>query len=494
MKNTRQQRNWISRMRLAGTCSVLALATVLMLAVIMTESAQAQTFTSLLSFDGTNGANPYAGLVQATNGDFYGTTPYGGANNSNGTIFRITPSGTLTTLYSFCALSACADGAGSYAGLIQASNGDFYGTAASGGANGDGTVFRITPSGTLTTLHSFDGTDGEQPEAALIQAPNGYFYGTTTEGGFNAGTVFYITPSGTLTSLYNFCTLSGCSDGKVPHGTLVFAANGYLYGTAASGGVHSAGTVFNMTPTGMLTPLYSFCSQSDCTDGNDPFTTLIQATNGDFYGTTQSGGSNGFGTVFKITPTGTLTTVYSFCSESGCADGEDPVGALVQATDGNFYGTTMHGGANGDGGTIFKLTPSGMLTTLYSFCSQPGCADGASSYGNLIQATNGDFYGATSVGGVNPSSYGTVFSLSVGLGPFVEARPSSGKVGAKVTILGGNLKGATAVSFNGSAATFAVVSESEITTTVPTGATSGTVEVTIPSGTLKSNTKFRVTP
>jgi|SRR5580704_4977384 uncharacterized repeat protein (TIGR03803 family) len=494
MKNTRQQGNWISRMRLVGTCSALAFVAVLALAVITTESAQAQTFTSLASFNGTDGANPYAGVVQAINGDFYGVTLYGGIHNSGGTVFKMTPSGTVSTVYNFCAQTGCADGANPYAALLQAANGSFYGTTASGGAGASGIVFKITPSGALTILNSFDNTYGEQPEAALIQAPNGDFYGTATEAGFNAGTIFDVTPSGTLTLLHDFCSVTQCADGEVPHGALVFASNGNLYGTTGSGGAHFDGTVFSMTPSGTLTTLYAFCSLSDCTDGSDPFTTLIQATNGDFYGTTQSGGANGFGTVFKMTSTGALTVLYNFCSLSGCADGEDPIGALVQATDGNFYGTTARGGANGDGGTIFKLTPTGTLTTLYSFCSQPGCADGSTSYGGIIQGTDGDFYGTTSVGGVNPSSYGTVFSLSVGLRPFVETLPSSGKVGAKVTILGSNLTGATGVSFNGRVATFTVVSESEITTTVPTGATTGTVEVTTPRGTLKSNTKFRVTP
>jgi uncharacterized repeat protein (TIGR03803 family) len=494
MKHTRQQRNWISRMRPAATASALALATVLVLAVITTESAQAQTFTSLLSFDGTNGANPYAGLVQGTDGNFYGTTPSGGVHQSAGTVFKITPSGTITTLYDFCALTGCTDGISPVAALIQALNGTFYGTASAGGANGSGTVFKITPSGTLTTLNSFYSTVGEQPEAALFQATNGDFYGTTTEAGQNEGSVYDITPSGTLTSLHDFCSLIDCADGAVPHGALIQAANGNFYGATGSGGVHTDGTVFTMTPSGTLTTLYAFCSLSKCTDGSGPFTTLVQATNGNFYGTTESGGANGFGTVFEITSTGTLTTLYSFCSLTACADGEDPIGALVLATDGNFYGTTDRGGANGDGGTIFKITPSGTLTTLYSFCSQPGCVDGSNSYGGLIQATNGDFYGTTSLGGVNPSSYGSVFSLSVGLAPFVETRPTAGKVAAKVTILGNNLKGTTSVSFNGTAATFTVVSESEITTTVPTGATTGAVEVTTPSGKLKSNTKFRVVP
>ncbi len=213
---------------------------------------------------------------------------------------------------------------------------------------------------------------------------------------------------------------------------------------------------------------------------------LVQAADGSLYSTTRFGGANNAGTVFKITPGGTLTTFYSFCSQSGCTDGADPTGALIQATDGNFYGTTQSGGVNNDG-TVFTITPSGALTVLHSF----GGTDGATPWGApLVQDTHGEFYGTTSGGGTY--GYGTVFSLSVGLGPFVETLPTSGNVGVAVEILGTNLTGATSVSFNGTAATFEVASNSEITTTVPTGATTGYVTVTTPSGTLTSNVVFRV--
>jgi uncharacterized repeat protein (TIGR03803 family) len=457
-----------------------------------------QAFTVLASFNGTDGLVPYAGLVQATNGDLYGTTYYGGANNNCapfdgcGTVFKITPSGTLTTLYSFCSKSGCPDGSEPSAGLVQATNGDLYGTTNYGGANcapyGCGTVFKITPSGTLTTLYSFCSktgcTDGYNPYAGLVQASNGDLYGTTLYGAGTygyGGTVFKITPSGTLTTLYSFCSKSGCTDGSEPYAGLVKAANGDLYGTTFNGGANSEGTVFKITPSGTLTTLYSFCSQSGCTDGNRPVAGLVQATNGDLYGTTNSDGAEYTGgTVFKITPSGTLTTLYSFCSQSQCPDGQGP-GGLVQATDGNLYGTTLSGGAYSVG-TVFEITPSGALTTLYSFCYQTNCTDGEDPNG-LVQATNGDLYGTTE---------GTVFSLYVGLGPFVETLPTSGKVGATVKILGTNLTGATSVSFDGTGAVFEVVSSSEITTTVPTDATTGTVQVVTPNGTLSSNVPFRV--
>jgi len=205
---------------------------------------------------------------------------------------------------------------------------------------------------------------------------------------------------------------------------------------------------------------------------------------------TDLGGANNQGTVFKITLSGALTTLYSFCSQTGCTDGSN-ANALVQATDGDFYGTTYSGGANNQG-TIFKITPSGALTTLYSFCSQTGCTDGQNPVAGLVQATNGKFYGTTPIGGT--LGEGTVFSLSVGLGPFVETRPTSGMVGEVVKILGTDLTNATSVSFNGAGAVFEVVSSSEITATVPTGATTGRVQVITPRGTLTSNVPFRVLP
>src|ERR1039457_2969177 len=348
------------------------------------------------------------------------------------------PAQTLTTLYTFCSQTGCPDGDGPHAGLVQATNGDLYGTTWGGGVNGQGTVFKITQGGTLTTLYSFcsqtNCADGAYPYAGLVQAANGDLYGTTYFGGTNGqGTVFKITQGGTLTTLYSFCSQTNCTDGTGPYAGLVQAANGDFFGTTSNG----YDTVFKITPGGTLTTLYSFCSQTNCTDGATPYAGLVQAANGDLYGTAYNGGANGdLGTVFKITPTGTLTTLYSFCSQSGCTDGAHPAGGLVQAADGDFYGTTSGGGA-ADLGTVFKITPSGTLTTLYTFCSQSGCTDGAYPYAGLAQDTNGDFYGTTYVGGANYD--GTVFRLSVGLGPFVKIRPPYGKVGAAVKILGTNL-------------------------------------------------------
>src|ERR1017187_9221619 len=492
--NVLSKLNWGTR-----ACAVLVLCATTAIAL----PAQIATLTTIHRFCSQSGcpdgAGPYAGLVQATNGGLYGTT-VGGGTNSAGTIFRITPGGTLTTLYSFCPQTNCTDGGGPQAGLVQAANGDLYGTTFFGGTNGQGTVFKITQGGTLTTLYSFcsqtNCTDGAAPFAGLVQAANGDLYGTTADGGANNGeygTVFKITSGGTLTTLHSFCSLGyPCTDGRYPVAGLVQATNGDFYGTTLQGGAKESGTVFKITPSGTLTTLYSFCSQTNCKDGVNPYAGLVQAANGDLYGTTSGGGNLGWGTVFKITPSGTLTTLYGFCSQTNCADGGAPDAGLVQAADGDLYGTASSQGANSYGGTVFKITPGGTLTTLYSFCSESGCTDGQYPYAGLVQDTNGDFYGTTTQKGGAAS--GTVFSLSVGLGPFVKPRPPFGKVGAAIKILGTNLTGATSVSFNGTVAVFEVVSTSEITTTVPAGASSGEVQVVTPSGTLSSNASFRVVP
>jgi len=429
--------------------------------------------------------------------------------NGGGTVFQITPTGKITTLYNFCSQANCTDGEKPEASLVQTADGNLYGTTFSGGAHcvstgGCGTLFEITAAGQLTTLYSFcsqpNCTDGTGPTAAPIQGLSGSFYGTTYGGGANCvstggcGTVFEITPAGALTTLYSFCSQPNCTDGKEPAGGLVQARSGSFYGTTSYGGAScssdtNCGTVFEITPAGELTTLYSFCSQPNCSDGDFPWAGLVQASNGNFLGTTVNGGSSDFGTVFEITPAGRLTTLFSF----GYIDGAYPYAGLMQATNGDFYGTTYYGSANGSG-SIFEITPEGQLATIYSFCSQINCTDGEAPSAGLLQATNGSFYGVTSEGGTGGNN-GTVFSLSVGLGPFVAIRPGAGKVGSPVVILGNDLTGSTGVSFNGAAAALTVVSSTEIVATVPSGATTGYVQVTtFSSWTLTSNVKFRVLP
>ncbi len=464
---------------------------VLMLMGVRTITAQGQVFTSLASFDGINGAVP-AQVVQGTDGNLYGTSG-GGANNA-GTVFRVGLQGTLTTLHSFCSETNCTDGDLPTEALVLASDGDLYGTTYQGGLNNMGTVFRITQGGTLTAIYSFCSqfgcTDGAHPTAGLIQATNGNFYGTTSAGG-GYGTVFKITPTGKLTTLHSFSP----PEGEEPTG-LIQATDGNFFGTAPRGGINDAGTVFKITPGGNLTTLYRFCGQFNCTDGANPLNRLVQAADGSFYGTTYAAGdltcNEGFGcgTVFKITAGGRLTTIHRF----EATDGVQPMAGLVQATDGNLYGTTLGGGDLGCNppngcGTIFNVAPGPMLTTLHRFES----TDGRFLFGSLVQATDGSFYGATGNGG-GPYDDGTIFSLDVGLGPFVTFVRAAGKVGQTGAVLGQGFTGTTSVSLNGVAANFKVVSDTLIRATVPAGATTGYVTVTTPSGTLTSNAPFHVIP
>jgi len=482
------------------------------------------TYSLLSSFNGTNGGSPYGGVIQGFDGNLYGVTEFGGSNacfGPCGTVYKITADGTVTTLHDFQG----PDGERPLGTLVQGADGNFYGTTYYGGSMGLGTIFKIAPSGTLTTIHVFIGHDGEYPEGGLIQGADGALYGTTEFGGTNVacenedelvacGTIFKITTDGTFTTLHDFAFY----DGGAPRSGLSLARDGNFYGTTYAGGNvdgqvcelnDGCGTIFRMTPAGAFTSLYSFCPQAGaCVDGAAPLAGLVQGTGGSLYGTAADGGSPGdscdfgCGTIFKITPAGAFTTIYSFCSGGGfCSDGADPEAGLALGTDGNLYGVTDVGGASGvcapyeDGcGTIFGITPSGAQTTLYSFV----IASGGFPFTNpLVQDTNGTFYGTTDLGGANSScnsgeGCGVVFTLSTGLGPFVEPAPQSGAVGSKVRILGSGLKGTTMVTFHGVSAAFTVVSKSEITTTVPAGATNGSVKVITPTGTLSSNVPFRV--
>ncbi|HUJ10857.1 MAG TPA: choice-of-anchor tandem repeat GloVer-containing protein [Verrucomicrobiae bacterium] len=374
-----------------------------------------QTLTTLYQFGGvaSNGLSPNP-LVQGTDGSFYGTTYDGGAStncpNGCGTIFKISPSGVLTTLYSF----SQSDGGHPNAGLVQGTDGCFYGTT----LHALGTVFKVTASGCLTNLHIFMSLDGNGPYAGLIQASDGNFYGTTKFGGMNRlGNVFRISSSGDFSNLYSF---SG-SDGQFPVGGLIQGSDGNLYGTTVEGGntnLYSGsgeGTVFRISLSGVLTNLHFFNGW----DGRFPWSGLIQATDGCFYGTTSDEGSSdgvlyGTGTVFRISTSGTLTTLVTFTG----ANGAQPMFApLLQGSDGNLYGTTQLGGTSGHG-TVFRISPNGNFTNLYSFI---GPSDGSRPFAGLVQGSDGNFYGTTGFGGntnVNGGlGWGTVFRISVPLNP-----------------------------------------------------------------------------
>jgi uncharacterized repeat protein (TIGR03803 family) len=487
--------------------------TVFLLCAATATAAQAQTFTTLVTFDAANGANPYMSFVQGIDGNFYGTTSSGGANcapQGCGTVFKITASGALTTLYSFCSQSGCTDGVAPNAGLVLGLDGDFYGTTSAGGNDDGGTIFKITSAGALTTLYRFCSQlhciDGERPQGSLIQGPDGNFYGTAFLGGRRVcfsrdycGTVFKISPSGQLTTLRLF---GGNGQGTNPTAALVLALDGHFYTTTEDGGACAGcGTIVEMTSTGKLKTLHDFCFQANCADGARPYAGLVQALDGNFYGATYVGGINGYngyGTLFKMTPGGNLTTLYSFCAQTGCKDGGAQVAALVQATDGNLYGATEIGGDSNSCtlgcGTLYSITTTGTLMTLHSFDS----TDGVGPAGALLQSTSGSFYGTTAGGAdfscYDPNGCGTVFNLDVGLGPFIAFVRFYGKVGQPLGMLGQGFTGTTSVSLNGTPATFTVVSDTFMRATVPLGATTGYVTVTTPSGTLTSNVPFRVIP
>jgi uncharacterized repeat protein (TIGR03803 family) len=462
----------------------LILPTVLFCASV----AQAQTFTPLADFTRNVGGGPDSPLVQGLDGNFYGTAGDSGIGD-HGAVFMATSSGTLTDLFSFCKDKTCPTGAGPYLSLLQVANGNFFGFTL--GTSDNGTLFRLSPVGVINNLHTFCATtcaDGQTPRANLIQARNGNLYGTTNAGGtfHNAGTIFQLTTSGTLTTVYDFCQLTNCADGSSPlgFGSLIQATDGNFYGTTRTGGKGS-GTIYQLSSTGTLKTIYKFCKTGGCQDGSNPVG-LVEGLDGNFYGVTTEGGANGYGAVFKVTRYGGLTVIYSFCSQTGCADGIGPTGLLL-GSDGNFYGTTANIGSNGAvPNTIFQVTPSGAYNVLYSTDLRT-----ESGVLSIMQSTDGNFYGTYSIGGAN--NLGTFFKISTGLGPFVRALRPYGHIGQTAYILGTGLTGSTSVTFNGTAATsFTVVSDSEVTAVIPTGATTGTLQVATPGGALSSVVEFQV--
>jgi uncharacterized repeat protein (TIGR03803 family) len=313
----------------------------------------------------TDGAWPDAGLIEGKDGNFYGTTEEGGANANHGTVFMITPQGVETVIYSFCAIGTCKDGNSPRATLILGSDGNFYGTTPGGGASNVGNVYQMTPGGTLTTVYSFldNSMDGTTPEGSVIQDSAGNFYGTTFAGGsYGYGIIYKVTPAGEETILHSFCAVSGCPDGEPPNAGLLEGVDGNFYGMTSAGGAYNSGnsgTVFRITPAGAYTVLHSFCGTlgvPGCTDGGYPVGSLIQASDGNIYGATRTGGANNTGSVFKITATGVETVVYSFDGDSNSnTSGFEPIAGLVQGIDGNFYGTTNPGSTYGEG-NVYRLS------------------------------------------------------------------------------------------------------------------------------------------
>jgi uncharacterized repeat protein (TIGR03803 family) len=409
-------------------------------------------------------------------------------------VFKITTKGVFTTLHTFGTESVShtnADGAAPQSGLVRGRDGALYGTTLSGGANGTGTVYRITTSGDFTTLHSFsirnsDATnpDGIRPYACLILGRDGTLYGTTEGGGIGGGgTVFRITISGSLTTLHSFkrWRRDGTREGADLVSGLVQANDGTLYGTTVGGGATGRGTVFKLTTTGVFSTLHSFTGS----DGAAPESGLVQGRDGELYGTAEAGGISTdlgpAGTVFKITTSGVFTLLHRFDGR----DGAGPEATLIQGKDGNLYGTTLF--ARPGGGTVFRITPSGLLTTLHRFYGDFK-GDSVEPY-DLIQGADGNLYGTTSGDGY----HGIIFKLT--MTPVISGlSPTLGAVGNSVTLTGANFTEATAVKVGRVSAKFTIHSDMSLTLVVPTGAKSAKITVVNPFGTGTSSKVFKVTP
>jgi uncharacterized repeat protein (TIGR03803 family) len=435
-------------------------------------SAQAQTYTDLHDFNGGAGdpTNFNSGRLAQARDGDFYAESRAGGSSGQGTVFHVSPSGAVSIVFSFDGTT----GALATGGLtLGPSDGELYGDAQQGGTSGDGITFKITTSGTYTALHNFTNKgDGSGPVNALVVGSNGSFYGLT---GSNPDTFYSVTSAGKLATLRTFTTAQGYQGGQLSLGS-----DGNFYGGLNLGGANGSGTLFKVTPTGTITVLHNFAANSS--DGTDAAWGMVQAPNGIFFGTPYAGGANGAGTLFKITTSGTFTLLRSFAAAT---DGSGP-GGLTLATDGNMYGVTNSGGTN-NCGTLFKVTQAGVFSVVHTFASATGC----NPEGSLTQGTDGILYGLTNNGGAHGN--GTFFSLDLGIAPFVILQSTSSTVGSTVGILGQDFDSASVVKFNGVAATKIVLTGTTyITATVPAGASNGYVTVTTGTTTVTSKQAFTV--
>jgi uncharacterized repeat protein (TIGR03803 family) len=520
-------------------------ATVVLTFAWATTPAQAQTYTILYQLTGD--PNPGIGVSFALgrDGNFYASSYYGGANNL-GSIFKVTPSGTETLLYSFTSV----DGGSCYAGLLLGTDGNFYGGCSSG-SSGNGYTFKLTPSGTYTHLHEFAGTDGSGP-AITLQGTDGNYYGCTGKGGVNnLGTVFKMTPAGTVTTIYQFdgsawpCSgliqgkdgnfygtttngggvfkltsagvytvlhafAGGTGDGGNPGG-LAQGTDGNFYGGTYSGGTNNEGVIYKMTPAGTVTLLHSFNLTTDL--GENPQTNLLQANDGNFYSVAVGCnyfGCGSYGNIFEITPTGTYTTLQAFTFGNGAY----PWPGLVLDPSGVFYGLTNQGGTTGNG-VFYSLstglkafvslgTTSGKEGVKVNILGQGFSSSSVVKFGGTQSTTvtrSGTTFltatvpAAALTGSVTVTTGATTltslqtFKVKPTLTSFT---PPSGPSGTLVTITGTGLTQTMKVTFNGKSATFTVISDTQVTATVPTGATTGKIAITTKGGSAASTTSFTV--
>jgi len=333
-----------------------------------------------------DGQSP-AGMVLGTDGNFYGVTSNGGSSGA-GSVFKMTPQGTPTILHSFGDGTVTNDGAHPNNGLALDSNGNLYGTTQNGGANGFGAIFKTAPSGTTTILYSFNAGyfNGTASEAGITAGEDGNFYGITTNNQF-----YSITPTGSFTAVQ---TLSNIvyTNTSAP---MIRGADGNFYGTTIYNNEDTGGSIFRVTPQGTATVLDYL--------GSVPYGELVQGSDGNFYGTAG-------GTIFEMTLQGAITTLHTFGDGSVANDGQNPGGNLVIGADGNLYGTTSEGGTAGQG-VVFKLTlgAQNVESIVHSFGdgSVPNDGTGAA---NLLAGPNGLIFGTTGAGGAN--NEGAAFAMT----------------------------------------------------------------------------------
>jgi uncharacterized repeat protein (TIGR03803 family) len=439
-------------------------AAVLLFLALTAPVLSAQTYTDLFDFAGSSCCPQYPFVMaQARDGNLYGTIASGGTNGV-GFVFQITPAGVYKVLYNFDTVH----GSTPIGGLTLGVDGNLYGTTEEGGANGFGNIFKITPTGTLTVLYNFMGAaDGGHPVSPLIVGQDGLFYGTSYPG-----MSYKISAAGVFHAIG---TIAGTS-----YGPLLQANDGSFYGVTEFDGIHSAGTVYKITGK-----TYKILHSFDNATGSYPVGGLVQGSDGNFYGTTTAGGNTNAGVLYRITPSGTYSVLVNF-------DGMHPAGGyqsyagMIAGSDGNLYGVTIWGGDSGYG-VIFRLTTGGAYTPLYSFSAATG--DGA--YTTPILHTNGAIFGLTARGGT--AGKGVIYSFSDGLPRLVIPVNHAGAVGATVNVLGTGFAAATGVKIGGTSASFHVVSDSFLTAKVPAG-TTGPVTVTTSTATLQSTSIFLVRP
>ena len=467
---------------ISRTTKVLAaIASLAMSSVALPASAQ--TFTVLHAFGATGDAqSPRGVLAQGQDGILYGATLKGGTKGV-GSVFTLTTDGAEALLDSF---DPSKGGTGCNTGLLLARDGTFYGTC-SGGADpySNGTVYSARTKGFIVTISENSPSKGGDPdEGQLVEGLDGTLYGVAATGGANGGgTVFSVGSDGSLVDVHDFG--SGSDDGVDPSGPLTLASDGNFYGTTSGGGKLGGGTVFKMTAAGQLTVLHDFPSKGK-KEGIQPMGGVIEGDKGQFYGVTFSGGASNLGTVFALKQTGKVQILHSFSVADSMAF---PCDSLTIASDRNFYGEAAAcKDGKCEGSAIFEVTSKGVFKLLHTFSPT---TDGTMASSPLLLDTNGSFYGLTETGG--PNGGGTAYSLNTGLPPFASLSPSSGAIGNTINIYGqGFTKKGTNVSFKGVKADFQLISANYLQAVVPVGATSGPVKVKTPGGTLQSIQTFTV--